>query len=157
MKTEAVIVIAEDDAGHFGLVKKNLWRSAVHNEILHFNDGQEVLDFFFAGAGKLHMAPGTPYVLLLDIRMPKVDGVEVLRRIKGDENLTRMPVIMLTTTDDPFEVARCHNMGCSFYIPKPSDYNSFMECVEHLGEFLSMEGLKIPHLQPPVKVSPSGE
>ncbi|MBN1817294.1 MAG: response regulator [Sedimentisphaerales bacterium] len=156
MKTETVIVVAEDDAGHFALVKKNLWRSAVQNEILHFNNGQDVLDFFFADDNAPRMAPDTPYILLLDIRMPKVDGVEVLRRIKSDESLSKMPVIMLTTTDDPAEVARCHDLGCSFYIPKPSDYNSFMECVEHLGDFLSMEGLKVPLLQPPVESRKSG-
>ena len=157
MKAEAVILVAEDDAGHFALVKKNLWRSAVHNEILHFNNGEALLDFFYANDDQPHMMPDTPYVLLLDIRMPKVDGVEVLRRIKSDENLSSMPVIMLTTTDDPAEVARCYDLGCSFYIPKPADYNSFMECVEHLGDFLSLEGLKVPLLQRPVGVPKSVE
>ena len=81
MRDDAVILIAEDDTGHFALVKKNLWRSCVCNDILHFRDGQEILDFLFMRGDGPKMIPGTPYILLLDIRMPKVDGIEVKVKI----------------------------------------------------------------------------
>jgi CheY-like chemotaxis protein len=76
--------------------------------------------------------------LLLDIRMPKVDGVEVLRRIKDDAAIRKIPVIMLTTTDDPREVARCHALGCNSYIVKPVDYDKFAETITNLGLFISL-------------------
>ncbi len=84
------------------------------------------------------------YVLLLDIRMPKVDGKEVLRRMKEDEELKTIPVIMLTTTDDTSEIARCYDMGCSFYVVKPADYNMFMDAVNNLGTLLSLQGVSVP-------------
>ena len=70
--------------------------------------------------------------------MPKLDGVEVLRRIKDDPELRKIPVIMLTTTDDPREVARCHALGCSVYIVKPVDYEKFSEAIKQLGTFVGL-------------------
>ena len=148
MKENAVILIAEDDNGHFALVKKNLWRCCVRNEIYHFGDGQEILDFFYKPDQEPKFDSDTFYILLLDIRIPKVDGLQVLKRMKADPELRKIPVIMLTTNSDPNEVDRCYNLGCSFYIVKPSDYNKFMECVEQLGAFLSLQGVKIPLANP---------
>lgn len=144
MTEEVVILIAEDDAGHFALIKKNLWRSCIVNEILQFKDGQEVLDFLLCEGDGPVRKPNTKYVLLLDIRMPKVDGREVLRRMKDDPELRKIPVIMLTTTDEEAEVENCYDLGCSFYIVKPSDYNKFMEAVGNLGSFLSLQGVSVP-------------
>ena len=144
MTEDVVILIAEDDAGHFALIKKNLWRSCVSNEIFLFKDGQEVLDYLFKKNDGPKRKGNTKYVLLLDIRMPKVDGREVLRLVKEDPELRKMPVIMLTTNDEPGEVERCYDMGCSFYIVKPSDYNKFMEAVGNLGTFLSLKGVSVP-------------
>ena len=130
------ILIAEDDMGHAALISKNLKRSGISNSILHFKDGQEVLDFLFCTGLPPHRKSGESYLLLLDIRMPKVDGVEVLRRIKEDHELRKMPVIMITTTDDPREVEKCHIYGCSNYITKPIDYDKFVESIKKLGYFL---------------------
>ena len=103
---EVVILIAEDDAGHARLIEKNLTRGGLHNKIERFANGQAVLDFLFQRGPGSHRAHDTPYLLLLDIRMPQVDGVEVLRQIKENPELRKIPVIMLTTTDDPREVER---------------------------------------------------
>lgn len=144
MKKEVVILIAEDDEGHATLIRKNLARSGISNEIIHFKDGQDTLDFMFQrGEGKTRRH-GIPYLLLLDIRMPKVDGVEVLRQLKQDSELRKMPVIMVTTTDNPIEVDRCHNVGCSNYITKPVDYDKFVEAIRQLGLFLSV--VQIPRI-----------
>ncbi|MHC4312585.1 MAG: response regulator, partial [Planctomycetota bacterium] len=127
MNKDAVILIAEDDPGHVELVKRNLWRSCVDNNILPFKDGQAILDFLFKRDDKTKRDEKAFYLLLLDIRMPKVDGLEVLRQIKEDEELRKIPVIILTTTDEASEVNRFYEMGCSFYMIKPADYTKFME------------------------------
>lgn len=134
MKENSIILLAEDDLGHAGLIMKNLKRAGIDNEMLHFKDGQEVLDFLF-GPG---MLPGAAYILLLDIRMPRVDGIEVITRMKEDEKLQRIPVIMVTTTDDAAVVNRCYELGCSSYVVKPVDYDAFVDTVKELGVFLKM-------------------
>jgi CheY-like chemotaxis protein len=135
VKEEAVILIAEDDDAHAALIQRNLKRAGIRNEQLRFTDGQQTLDFL-QRRGDWQRTPGTAYVLLLDIRMPKVDGVEVLRRVKMDPALKKMPVIMVTTTDDPQEVEHCHQLGCSRYVFKPVEYEQFAEAVRRLGLYL---------------------
>jgi CheY-like chemotaxis protein len=141
---EVVILIAEDDPGHARLIEKNLTRAGLNNGIQRFEHGQAVLDFLFRNGRGPHRQPDTPYLLLLDIRMPQVDGVEVLSRIKADRELRKMPVIMLSTTDDPREVERCHAIGCSNYIIKPVDYDKFADSVKSLGLYISL--LRVPEL-----------
>jgi CheY-like chemotaxis protein len=138
MTKEVVILIADDDAGHTRLIEKNLSRAGLHNPTQRFENGQQVLDFFFGKGDGPRCRPDTAYLLLLDIRMPKVDGVEVLRQVKRDGVLRKMPVIMLTTTDDPREVARCHELGCNSYIVKPVDYDKFAEAIKNLGLYISL-------------------
>ncbi len=133
-----IILIAEDDAGHARLIEKNLGRAGLNNEIHRFENGQAILDFLFHRGSGPHLSPEVPYLILLDIRMPKVDGVEVLRQVKADPGLRRIPVIMLTTTDDPREVERCHDIGCSSYIVKPVDYDKFAEAIKSLGLYISL-------------------
>ena len=144
MSEDVVVLIAEDDAGHFQLIRKNLWLSCVDKEIVQFSNGQEVLDFLSGADTGKNMDLSTQYVLLLDIRMPKVDGLEVLRKIKADEKLRRIPVIMLTTTSEADMVKQCYDLGCSYYMVKPVDYHRFMSAVQNLGEFLSLEGIRVP-------------
>lgn len=128
-----IILIVDDDEGHAILVRENLESAGLNNRIEHFRDGQAVLDFFFQPDGARRRHPGEVYLVLLDIRMPKVDGTEVLRRIKADPELRKIPVIMLTTTDDQREVERCHQLGCNVYVQKPVDYDRFAEAVRRLG------------------------
>ena len=144
MTKEVEILIAEDDAGHARLVEKNLQRVGLHNPVRWFENGQDILDFIFARGSGSRRSPDTAYLLLLDIRMPKVDGVEVLRQIKADPELKKLPVIMLTTTDDPREVACCHSLGCSNYIVKPVDYDKFSEAIKQLGLFISL--IQVPEI-----------
>lgn len=141
---EVTILIAEDDAGHARLLEKNLTRSGLYNPIRRFDNGQATLDFLFCRGSGPHRTAGGSYLLLLDIRMPQVDGVEVLRQIKQDAELRKMPVIMLTTMDDPREVERCHAIGCSSYIVKPVDYEKFADAIRNLGLYISL--VEVPHL-----------
>ncbi|MCP5104336.1 MAG: response regulator [bacterium] len=138
MKKELEILLAEDDEGHAHLIKKNLARSGVVNQLQHFKDGQELLDFlFFIGDGP-HREDEKAYLLLLDIRMPRVDGVQALAKIKEDRELRKIPVIMLTTSDNPKEIELCHSIGCSNYITKPVEYESFVTTLKQLGLFLTV-------------------
>ncbi len=144
MKKDVVILIAEDNAGHFQLIKKNLWLTCVDHDILQFKNGKEILNFLFKTDTEIYLEEDKKYVLLLDIRMPQVDGLEVLKRIKDDQRLRKIPVIMLTTTSDASMIRQCYELGCSYYIVKPVDYHYFMEAVQNLGEFLSLESMRLP-------------
>ncbi len=145
MKTnDVVILVVEDDPGHATLMTRNLQRSGISNDLVVFKDGQEILDFLFRLGDGPHRQSGLHYLLLLDIRMPKVDGVDVLRQIKQDSELRKIPVIMITTTDDPREVENCHSIGCSHYIVKPIDHDKFVKAIRQLGLFLRV--VEIPKI-----------
>jgi CheY-like chemotaxis protein len=133
-----VILLAEDDDGHASLVSRNLKRAGIVNEIRHVHDGQEALDYLFCEGTFAERAPNGPILLLLDLKMPRVDGIEVLRRVKESDATARIPVIVLTTTDDPREVQRCYELGCSVYVTKPVLYEDFIEAIRRLGLFLSI-------------------
>ena len=138
MRREVVILIAEDDEGHATLIERNLKRAGIANDMLHFRNGQETLDFLFCRGDGNQRECNSSYLLLLDIRMPMVDGIEVLRQVKENPELCKIPVIMITTTDDPQEVDYCHKLGCNNYITKPIDYPKFVEAIRNLGLFLSV-------------------
>ena len=142
MTTTPTILIADDDEGHAILIRENLEATGLSNPIRHLRNGQEVLDFFFREPAS---AAG-PFLVLLDIRMPKVDGIEVLRRLKADATLRKLPIIMLTTTDDAREVTRCHELGCNVYLQKPVDYDRFSDAIRRLGQFVPL--LHVPRLPP---------
>jgi CheY-like chemotaxis protein len=133
-----LLVLAEDDDGHAMLIQRNLERSGIRNDLVRLTNGQEALDYLFARNGFEHRPTGRPLLLLLDINMPRVDGVEVLRRLKENAATSVIPVIMLTTTDDPREIERCYQYGCSVYITKPVEYDAFVEAVRRLGLFLQI-------------------
>jgi len=135
---ELVILIAEDDDGHAELIIDGLKDSGVMNKIIRFIDGQEIWDFISTKNNASDIDSDISYMLLLDINMPKMDGVEVLKRIKSDEMLKEIPVMMLTTTDDPREVEKCYELGCNVYITKPVDFVKFAETLKRLGLFIQI-------------------
>lgn len=137
MKKDVTILIVEDDEGHFSLINRNLYRAGIWNETVRFVDGQQILDFLFSAGNGSKRQKGKSYLLLLDIRIPKIDGVTVLKKIKQDNELKKIPVIVLTTTNDPRMVTRCHNIGCSLYIVKPVEYNNFIDCIRKISLFLA--------------------
>lgn len=143
MNAEALeILLAEDDEGHAFLVQRNLERAGVANHIIHVADGQAALDYIRCEGPYANREPDGPLLLVLDINMPRVDGVEVLTRIKSANVTQKLPVIMLTTTDDPREIERCYQLGCNVYITKPVEYNDFVEAVKRLG--LLLQVVQIP-------------
>lgn len=144
MRRDAVILVAENDEGHFSLIKKNLQRSGLWNEMIRFTEGQQVLDFLLKRGQGPEREPRKEYLLVLDIRMPEVDGVQVLREIKQDRELRKIPVIVLTDTDDPHQVRLCHSLGCGVYIVKPDEYEAFTEVIRKVGLFLSV--VEVPRI-----------
>ena len=144
MKQDVTILVAEDDEGHFELIRKNLERAGVGGQILRFADGQHLLDFFSQppGSGR----DGAQYLIILDIRMPRLNGGGVLERLKRDRELRKIPVLVLTTADDPQEVERHHALGCGVYVVKPLDYDAFVDAIHRLGRFLSV--VRFPTIEP---------
>lgn len=137
-ETPVTIVLAEDDDGHARLIAEHLEEAGVRNAIIRLRDGREALDFFFHSGADHHSESGNGYLLLLDIKMPGVDGIEVLKRLKADENLKKLPVIMLTTTDDPRDIETCYKAGCNSYLTKPVAFSQFAEVIKRLGLFISV-------------------
>jgi CheY-like chemotaxis protein len=135
---EVTILLVEDDAGHARLIEKNLRRSSITNEIIILSDGQQALDYLFGQDQYAGSEYASPLLVLLDLNLPVLDGYQVLERMKADERTQRIPVIVLTTTDDTREVCRCYELGCSVYITKPVDYRQFSEAIRKLGLFLSV-------------------
>lgn len=137
-ESEFTILIVDDDEGHVELVRRNLRRISLSNPILALSDGSRALDYVFRQGEFAERAPEDP-LILLDINMPgSVNGMEVLRQIKASPITQKTPVIMLSTSDDPREVARCYELGCSVYITKPVDSLRFIEAIRRLGFFLQI-------------------
>ena len=134
------ILLVEDDPGHARLIEKNLRRAGISNEIVFFDNGQSILDYL--DSGPCRQAAHDCLLILLDLNLPTLDGYQVLERIKSDERTKKIPVIVLTTTDVPQEVARCYELGCNMFITKPVQYDEFCNAVRNLGLLLSI--VKIP-------------
>lgn len=134
MSHEMTILLVEDDRGHARLVEKNLRRSGFKNKITKFNNGQQVIDYLFAAPPP----DKSSLLILLDLNMPIMDGFQVLERIKSEATTKQIPVIILTTTDDPREIERCYEMGCNVFITKPVDHKNFAHSIKQLGLFLSV-------------------
>lgn len=138
LKQEVTILLVEDDPGHARLIEKNLRRSRISNELIHFSDGQQPLDYLFGEGRYAGTDHSTPLLILLDLQLPVMDGYQVLERMKGDARTRYIPVIILTTTDDIHEARRCYDLGCNLYITKPVEYERFSEAISTLGLFLSV-------------------
>ncbi len=136
--SDIVILVTEDDPGHAELIVDGLRDSGIHNRILRFADGLELLEYLEPLKSDASGVRIRDHLLLLDINMPRLDGIETLSRIKADQSLRDMPVIMLTTTDDPREIERCYRLGCNVYIAKPIDFSLFMQTLRRLGLFLQI-------------------
>jgi CheY-like chemotaxis protein len=135
---EVAILVVDDDPGHVELVRRNLRRAGINNPILAMGNGKEALDFVFCRGPHAGRKVEGELLVLLDINMPGIDGVEVLRQIKADPSTKQIPVLMLTTTDDPREVNRCYELGCNVYVTKPVDPAAFIDAINRLGLFISI-------------------
>ncbi|WP_417309407.1 response regulator [Devosia sp.] len=136
------IVMVEDDEGHARLIEKNIRRAGVNNEIKAFTDGTSALEFLFGEDGSGAVSAGRQLLVLLDLNLPDMTGIDILGKIKSNEHLKRSPVVVLTTTDDTREIQRCYDLGANVYITKPVNYEGFANAIRQLGLFFSV--IQIP-------------
>ena len=138
MSTPVTIIMIEDDEGHARLIERNIRRSGVNNEILPFTNGTAAMRYLFGsdGAGLDHK--GEALLILLDLNLPDMTGIEILRWVKENKYLKSTPVVVLTTTDDSQEIKRCYELGCNVYITKPVNYENFANAIRQLGLFFSV-------------------
>lgn len=132
-----VILLVEDDPAHAEIVRRNLEDFRVANRLVHVSDGQSALDYLYgegvwSGGSSI---PQRPIVVLLDLRLPKVDGLEVLRRIKNDENLKSIPVVVLTTSAAESDITKAYDANVNSYLVKPLELKQFVELIASLGYY----------------------
>ena len=138
MMSPVTIVMIEDDEGHARLIEKNIRRAAVSNEIVPFSDGTSALAYLLGPDGTGEVNASRPLLVLLDLNLPDMSGVDILTAIKGSEHLKRALVVVLTTTDDQREIQRCYDLGCNVYVTKPVNYEGFSNAIRQLGLFFSV-------------------
>ena len=139
------ILLADDDPDDRKLTQDAFTENRLANVLHCVEDGEELMEYLrHQGRYADQKNAPLPGLILLDLNMPRKDGREALKEIKADPELRRIPVIMLTTTDDPREVDRCHDIGCSSYIVKPVDYEKFAEAIKSLGLYISL--VQVPEI-----------
>lgn len=131
-----VILLVEDNPSDVDLTRRALRQARITNELVVASDGQEALELLFGtGAHAGAPAPLQPAVILLDLKLPKVDGLEVLQRLRADDRTRRLPVVILTSSNEQEDLARSYDTGANSYIRKPVDFIQFAEAVKHLGMY----------------------
>ena len=138
MSTPVTIVMIEDDEGHARLIERNIRRSGVNNEIIPFANGTDAMAYLLGNDAAGVQRKGEAMLILLDLNLPDMTGIEILRRVKETSHLKCTPVVVLTTTDDAQEIKRCYELGCNVYITKPVNYESFANAIRQLGLFFSV-------------------
>jgi DNA-binding response OmpR family regulator len=139
------IVMIEDDEGHARLIERNIRRAGVNNEILPFTNGTAALDFLLGADGSGLDSSDRAMLILLDLNLPDMSGVDILAKVKANAHTKRSPVIVLTTTDDQREIQRCYDLGANVYITKPVNYESFANAIRQLGLFLMV--MQVPQAE----------
>ena len=132
------IVMIEDDEGHARLIEKNIRRAGVNNEIVSFQNGADALAYLFGPDGSGEASAGRALLILLDLNLPDMTGIDILARMKANRHTKRSPVVVLTTTDDQREIQRCYDLGANVYITKPVNYEGFANAIRQLGLFFSV-------------------
>ena len=132
------IVMIEDDEGHARLIERNIRRAGVSNEIVPFSNGTSALRYLLGADGSGTANNGRALLILLDLNLPDMSGVEILAKVKANAHTKVSPVVILTTTDDQREIQRCYDLGANVYITKPVEYDSFANAIRQLGLFLSV-------------------
>ena len=129
------ILLVEDNIAHAELIIRSFDQHRVSNCITHVQDGQLALDYIYRQGEYQDADISLPHLVLLDLRLPKVDGLEVLKKIKTDDILVRMPVVILTTSSAEKDVAMAYDYHANSYIVKPMDYGSFVNLMDDLGYY----------------------
>lgn len=137
MNQEIEVILVEDNPDDAALVIRALKKNNFANNLVHLKDGAEALHFIF-GTGPFEgngIQNGPPKVILLDLKMPKVNGIEVLEKVKADPRTKRIPVVVLTSSAEDPDIKSCYELGANSYIVKPVDFENFSKCVTDLGMY----------------------
>jgi CheY-like chemotaxis protein len=132
------IIMVEDDEGHARLIEKNIRRAGVNNQVIPFTNGTEALTYLLGEDGSGEVSARRHMLVLLDLNLPDMTGVDILEKVKSNQHTKRSPVVVLTTTDDQREIQRCYDLGANVYITKPVDYENFANAIRQLGLFFSV-------------------
>ena len=130
------IVMIEDDEGHARLIEKNIRRAGVNNEIISFTKGSSALEFLLGSDGSGKVSADRQLLILLDLNLPDMTGLDILVKLKANSHLKRSLIIVLTTTDDQHEIKLCYDAGANVYITKPLNYEGFANAIRQLGLFI---------------------
>lgn len=129
------ILLVEDNPQDLELALMALERSNLANEVVTVRDGKEALDYLFRRGAYAERQLGNPAVVLLDLKLPKIDGIEVLEKIKAEASLQAVPVVMLTTSREEKDLLRSYQLGVNAYVVKPVGFKEFIEAIQDLGVF----------------------
>jgi CheY-like chemotaxis protein len=146
MSDPVTIIMIEDDEGHARLIERNIRRSGVNNAIIPFSNGTDAIAYLFGKDGSGLERKDDALLILLDLNLPDMTGIEILRRVKENPYLKHAPVVVLTTTDDSREIKRCYELGCNVYVTKPVNSDSFANAIRQLGLFFSV--IQVPPASP---------
>ena len=139
------ILLVEDSPRDLELTLAALARCQLANEVVVARDGAEALDYLFRRGTHAARDPGDPTVVLLDLKLPKVDGLEVLERIKGHQDLRHVPVVMLTSSREERDLVRSYELGVNAFVVKPVGFKEFFEAIQDLGVFWAVLNEPPPH------------
>ena len=129
------ILLVEDSPKDLELTLAALEKCQLANEIIVARDGEEALDYLSARGGHADRPDGDPAVVLLDLKLPKIDGLEVLEQVKGDANLRHIPIVMLTSSREEQDLVRSYELGVNAFVVKPVDFKEFFKAIQDLGVF----------------------
>jgi Response regulators consisting of a CheY-like receiver domain and a winged-helix DNA-binding domain len=144
MSAIRTILLAEDSLADAEMAIDALREANLANPIVHVEDGVEALDYLLRRGAHAHREDGLPSVLLLDIKMPRMDGLEVLKTIRGDEKLKHLPVVILSSSREESDLARSWDLGANAYVVKPVDIDQFFQAVKTLGTFWAVINETLP-------------
>ena len=133
MKRRPIILLVEDNQDDVDLTLRAFERSQVANQIVVVRDGEEALDWLFSRGPHAARAPVVPQVVLLDIKLPKLDGLEVLAAIRADPRTARLPVVVLTSSGEERDLVQSYDLGANSFVRKPVDFGQFVDAARHLG------------------------
>lgn len=138
MKTLRTILLAEDNPQDVELTIEALGEYNLANSIVSVEDGVEVMEYLNCTGKFSHRSPGLPAVILLDIKMPRMDGIQVLEMLRTDNRFNHIPVVMLTSSREEPDLKRCYDLGVNAYVVKPVNFDDFIQAVKSIGVFWAL-------------------
>ncbi len=150
------ILLVEDSINDVELILTSLAENHLGNEVVVVRDGEEALDYLYRRGMYRLRREGNPVVVLLDLKLPKVDGIEVLSELKANNSLRTVPVVVLTSSREEHDLARCYELGTNAYVVKPIDFHEFVDVIKGLGLFWAIINEPPPGSIPPARSNAQG-